>query len=288
MARRLLYFAIETVLLLIVAAFVSALLYRNAPGQDVTLNAADYRLSAETKAARAAELNRSRRLLGTSVTYFLRLVSGDFGTSEINGLPVSHLLATRLPFTSRLVVTGASLSLLLAIGLAVFTQLSRSRLAELAFTSVSVTLLAIPSGVGVLLVVLFRLPLEVAMIAAVLPRLFGYCNQILASRANSEFFLAARAQGLSAWRLLLGHLLPASSHELLAMISMATVAAIAVSLPVEVLGNRTGIGELAWNAAMNRDLPVVLATTLMIVLAVRVSTLFSRLAGVAPGLHGAE
>ena len=39
-------------------------------------------------------------------------------------------------------------------------------------------------------------------------------------------------------------------------------------LPVEVIFGVPGIGQLAWNAAMERDLPVLLAVTLLMSLCV--------------------
>jgi ABC-type dipeptide/oligopeptide/nickel transport system permease component len=42
-------------------------------------------------------------------------------------------------------------------------------------------------------------------------------------------------------------------------------------VPVEVIFSTPGIGQLAWNAAMNRDLPVLLAVTVMMAIAVTAS-----------------
>jgi len=39
-------------------------------------------------------------------------------------------------------------------------------------------------------------------------------------------------------------------------------------VPVEVIFNVPGAGQLAWNAAINRDLPVLLAATMMMAVAV--------------------
>jgi ABC-type dipeptide/oligopeptide/nickel transport system permease component len=40
---------------------------------------------------------------------------------------------------------------------------------------------------------------------------------------------------------------------------------------VEVIFNVAGLGELAWSAALNRDLPVLLAVTMIMALAVTLS-----------------
>jgi peptide/nickel transport system permease protein len=42
-------------------------------------------------------------------------------------------------------------------------------------------------------------------------------------------------------------------------------------VPVEVIFSVPGLGQLAWNAAMNRDLPVLLAVTTIMAIAVSVA-----------------
>jgi peptide/nickel transport system permease protein len=46
-------------------------------------------------------------------------------------------------------------------------------------------------------------------------------------------------------------------------------------VPVEVIFNVPGLGELAWNAALNRDLPVLLAVTVIMALAVTLAGMAS-------------
>jgi peptide/nickel transport system permease protein len=49
------------------------------------------------------------------------------------------------------------------------------------------------------------------------------------------------------------------------------VTTLSALVPVEVLFNVPGLGQLAWNAALNRDLPVLLAVTLTMAIAVACS-----------------
>jgi peptide/nickel transport system permease protein len=44
---------------------------------------------------------------------------------------------------------------------------------------------------------------------------------------------------------------------------------------VEVIFNVPGVGQLAWNAAMNRDLPVLLAVTMIMAIAVTLAGMTS-------------
>jgi peptide/nickel transport system permease protein len=71
--------------------------------------------------------------------------------------------------------------------------------------------------------------------------------------------------------LLLAHLLPAFLPQFAALASLSLVTALSALVPVEVLFNVPGLGQLAWNAALNRDLPVLLAVTLTMAIAVTCS-----------------
>ena len=46
------------------------------------------------------------------------------------------------------------------------------------------------------------------------------------------------------------------------------ILALSALVPVEVVFSIPGLGQLAWNAAMNRDLPVLLAVTMIMAVAV--------------------
>jgi peptide/nickel transport system permease protein len=64
------------------------------------------------------------------------------------------------------------------------------------------------------------------------------------------------------------HILPTLSLQLSALASLSIVTALSALVPVEVIFDVPGLGQLAWNAAMNRDLPVLLAATMIMALAV--------------------
>jgi peptide/nickel transport system permease protein len=51
------------------------------------------------------------------------------------------------------------------------------------------------------------------------------------------------------------------------------VLALSAVVPIEVVFDVPGLGQLAWNAAMNRDLPVLLAVTLLLAAGVGIAAL---------------
>jgi ABC-type dipeptide/oligopeptide/nickel transport system permease component len=148
------------------------------------------------------------------------------------------------------------------------TRLTRTRVAA----GLCSCLLALPSGLVVLIAVALGISIEIAIIAIVAPRLFPYCSRIVSERLRSDYVLSAECLGISRPRILMNHLLPGILPEIAGLFSLSIVTALGVSVAVEVLGARSGLGQLAWRAAMDRDMPVVLAVTMVVLLVVRVGT----------------
>jgi ABC-type dipeptide/oligopeptide/nickel transport system permease component len=61
--------------------------------------------------------------------------------------------------------------------------------------------------------------------------------------------------------------------QLMAVAAMSVSLAFGAALPLEVVLDSPGIGHLAWNAAMSRDMPVLVAVTLMVTLMVKVAAM---------------
>jgi len=102
------------------------------------------------------------------------------------------------------------------------------------------------------------------MTVLIAARDFKYLAKIVENTLFNSHVLQARAQGISDWNILRAHVLPSIAPDLGALGLLSILAALGVLVPVEVLFNLPGIGQLAWNAAMNRDLPVLVCSTLVI------------------------
>lgn len=104
---------------------------------------------------------------------------------------------------------------------------------------------------------------------------FKFLHRALAKAWRDPHLLHARAQGIRSPRLFVAHIVPAIGSQLFALASLSIVTALSALVPVEVIFNVPGLGELAWNSALNRDLPVLLAVMMIMALAVT-------FAGIAP------
>jgi len=65
---------------------------------------------------------------------------------------------------------------------------------------------------------------------------------------------------------LLRHILPVAAPQLLALAGISVSLAFAAAIPVEVLCDLPGIGQLAWKAAMGRDLELLVNLTMIVTL----------------------
>ena len=73
------------------------------------------------------------------------------------------------------------------------------------------------------------------------------------------------APSWNSWlRILTCHLLPPVLPELLALAGVSVSMAVGATIPVEALCDSPGLGQLVWQSAMARDLPVLINLTLAI------------------------
>ncbi len=260
------------ILLLVIAG--STILVRFAPGYLSDKREMDARYAAAARADMAVEEARSHSLvqmLSAEIGGWLR---GDGGVSRQYGVPVSELIVPRLA------VTGSFLarSLLFAWTLAVFGSLvsSAGRNPWLLWQAPATFLLAVPTAAMATICLLADHGGPVLVMALLLAaRDFKFLHRMLRGAWLDPHILQARAQGVTSRRLLWAHILPGIVPQLGALAPLSIVTALSALVPVEVIFNVQGLGQLAWDAAMNRDLPVLLAATLVMALAVTVS-------GIAP------
>ncbi len=273
--RRLARFLADTAILLVAGSLAAAFLFRLTPGAATDPSDLTPGLSAETVEARQSARQEVLSTTGQSLAYFTGILRGDFGKSSISGTPVSELIVERAPATAFTVAAGAALGLLVGLGVSTLVVLIRPGYPEIAASAGFLGLLSLPAGLLVLLAIFARLPLELAVGAAVAPRVYFYAGRLLARQRSSGFVLHATASGIGKLRIAAFHVFPALRAELGALAGFAVVTALAATIPAEALSGRPGIGQLAWRSALERDLPVLVTVTLCLILASRAVTLIS-------------
>jgi peptide/nickel transport system permease protein len=176
------------------------------------------------------------------------------------------LLKDRAPLTLRLVGIGLLLSWTLAMSLALSAAWLRVSAFDALTTTVSGTFLCIPAAVLALLSVLWNVPGALAIALIVFPRVYRYSRNLLAKAYSMPHIITARAKGLSEIRILFWHVVPVAGPHLLAIAGVSVSIAVGAAIPVEALCGLAGIGQLAWQAALARDLPLLTNLTILVTL----------------------
>lgn len=267
--------ALALVLLVMIG---STLLVRLAPGYLSDAREMDARYGSTVRVELAQEAAQSRsvpQMLAREVSGWLH---GDAGVSRQFGVPVRDLIRPRLAVTGNLLLRSLLLGWALALTAALVA--STRRKSGIAWQAPATLLLAIPTAAMATLCLLAGSGGPVLVMALlVAARDFKFLSRILRQAWLEPHLLQARAQGIRMGRLLVVHMAPAIAAQLAALAGLSIVTALSALVPVEVLFDVPGLGQLAWNAAINRDLPVVLAVTLLMALAVTSSGMLSAQSG---------
>src|SRR6266851_7587288 len=254
---------LATVLL---GGLLSATLVRLAPGFDTDERELDPHLNAQSVQALRDARRQDHNLLRFYFSYMKRAAHGELGTSLALGQPVRTLLCDRAPLTLRLLSMGLGLAWLLTLTLALSTAWLRASAYDALTTVISGTFLCIPAAVLALLSVLWNVPGALAVGLIVFPRVYRYARNLLAKAYSLPHLITARAKGLSELRILFWHVVPVVGPQLLAVAGVSVSVAIGAAIPVEALCGLAGIGQLAWQAALGRDLPLLMNITILVTL----------------------
>jgi len=284
MTRKVFHHAVSLLVVLVLGGFLAATMVRLAPGHNVDEELLDARLSSASRQAILQARHGDQSALQFYLHWARNLLHGDLGTSQSLGQPVAQLIRDRAPVTARVVCLGLLMGWSAAIALVLFAAATRRRVGDVAGIAVSGALLSLPAAVLALLSVIWNLAGSLAIGLVVLPRVHRYSWNLLQSAYARPHIITARAKGLSASRIFLFHVIPVVGPQLLALAGISVSLAVGAAIPVEALCGIAGIGQLAWQAALSRDLPLIVHLTTMVAL---VTVTANSLADLAAGREAA-
>jgi peptide/nickel transport system permease protein len=266
MLKRIARHGVTLIATALLGGLLSAALVRLAPGFDVDEQQLDPHLNAASvQALRQTRLDQ-HNIFRFYFHSLQRAAHGDLGTSLSLGQPVSTLLRERAPLSLRLVGFGLLLSWAVAMALALTAAWLRVSAYDALTTVISGTFLCIPAAVLALLSVLWNVPGALAVGLIVFPRVYRYARNLLAKAYSLPHIITARAKGLSELRILFWHVVPVAGPQLLAVAGVSVSIAVGAAIPVEALCGLAGVGQLAWQAALARDLPLLMNITVLVTL----------------------
>jgi peptide/nickel transport system permease protein len=175
-------------------------------------------------------------------------------------------LSERFPETLKSVACGLVIGWMAGILFAVLPILLRSWKADLLTSLLAGVALSIPAAMLALLFVLGHAPGRLVVALIVFPKVFRYARNLLMQSATQAHVITAWAKGLAAGPVMLRHILRTTAPQLLALAGVSVSVAFAAAIPVEVVCDLPGIGQLAWKAAMGRDLALLVTLTMIVTL----------------------
>ena len=244
--------------------------------------------SEDALAALRAQLGLNDPLTTRYFSWVWNALQGDFGISHSFRVPVSDLIAERLPMTISLAVAGMLVTLVLALGLGITGAAQHGRAGDWGVMFLSQLGIAVPAfWLSILLVMLFAVKLRwlppggfagwddpgAALRSLILPTVALALVQsaVLARVTRSsalevmrlDFVRTARASGLSRRRVLWRHVLPNALVPIVTIVGMQFAALVTGTIVIENVFYLPGLGRLIFQSIANRDLPTVQALVML-------------------------
>ncbi len=243
--------------------FLAAALVRYSPGFDSIPEDLTH-ISPTALQVLKDERARENSLPRFYARYLADALHGDLGISESLKQPVSELIRDRAPLTAQLILFGTAGGWLLGGLLAWLSVWTRRPILEAIAFSTSGLLLAVPPAVLALAFFFYEAPLAVALSLALLPRVFGTMRAVLDDCYVSPALLAARSRGVGPLVIATRYVLRSAAPQLIALLGVALVLAFGSAIPIEALCGVPGLGALALQAAIARDMPLLCGLALLI------------------------
>ncbi len=252
----------RTLLLMLLAAAGTIWLVRFAPGFFSDSREMDAKYAQAARLEIQAENNRQQSVILIAIQETKSWLKGDFGQSRQYNVPVAELIGARLRVSAVLLAQGIFRGWLLAICAAL--PISALRKGGLLWGLPFSILLAVPAAAMATACILAETGGPVLVLSILIgAREFKFLRSLLEGAWRSPHLLQGRAQGLSPRALVRMHILPNVAPQLCALTTLSIVTALGALVPIEVVFTVPGVGQLAWSAVMNRDLPVLVAVSLL-------------------------
>lgn len=220
-----------------------------------------------------------------------RVLQGDLGKSVISDLPVTTIIAQKLPVTVELTIAALLFSLMLSVPLGTLSAVRpRSWVASGAFWWNALAMAVPTFWLGILLMLFFGLQLKVlptsgyvpffsdplkalrflvlpaftlgAHVSAVLAR---FLRSALLDTLHQDYVRTARAKGLVERQVVLGHVLKNALIPVVTVLGLQFGAFMGGAVITEALFDYPGMGRMMLQAILTRDYTLIQGTILFIV-----------------------
>jgi peptide/nickel transport system permease protein len=244
----------------------------------------------ETKQGLRHELGLDRPLLAQYALWMGRALRGDLGTSIRSRQRVSAIIGEKLPVTLELTLAASGVGLAIALPAGVLAAVRRNSTLDLGAMGIALGGVSVPSfSLGVMLILLFALHWRIfpaigyvpwshdpadALRHLVLPAvtlglgLAGALTRMVRSgvleELGREYVRTARAKGLRPSAVINRHVLRNALLPALTVLGVQISVLLGGAVITEQIFAWPGVGQLAVQAVLSRDYPVLQGTILVI------------------------
>ncbi len=296
---------IITVLLLLGVSFVVFIILFASPGDPFSVLLEGQLSSAEAKAGVREAMGMPQSWYTQYLAWLAGMLSGNFGTSIRMGLPVLPEVLHVGVNTLLLTVGSLMITLLIAVPIALYSAVRGTNRISWPLTMSSYVISALPVfWLGYIVIYFFTHKLGLFPIAfgfssagqkyrwlyqllpifvlgvgnGTISEVIRYLRQELGRVMAEDYIRTARAKGASVWKHAFkeGLLIPVTE-----IVASKIPFILGGAVIVEQVFNWPGMGRMAWQAAQDRDYPVIMGIAILAAVFVRMGSLFQSVVYVA-------
>ena len=215
-------------------------------------------------------------------SYIADLLQGDLGISYRSQRPVIEEISACFPYTVRIAVAGSILAYLIGIPLGLISALRQNTWVDFTGTVISMLLASIPEfWLGLMMILLFSLQLKLLPTSGV----GSFSNYIMpvvvlalpqaavSSRLtrtsmldciNQDYVRTAKAKGLSRCKVIWKHTFKNALLPIISTLITSFGVSLGGTVVVENIFSIPGIGSLLLTAIKGKDVPLVMACTILL------------------------
>ena len=287
---------LSMIITLFVVAFLVFAAFEIIPG-DVATSMLGSEATPQKVAALKERLGLDKPFLTRFFTWLISFVKGDLGVSYTYSMPVSQVIASKLPITAVMSLMAFLITVVVSVPLGVFMAKHKNSRADKCLFMTNQVIMAIPSFfLGILITYVFGLVLKLfkpggyisytqdvagfisylifPAIAIALPKI-AMCVKLLRNsilmEGKKDYIRTAYSRGLSTTEVLYRHALRNAIMPVITFLGMTLTDMIAGSIVIEQVFNIPGLGRILLTSISRRDYPIVeaiiliIATTVLIV-----------------------
>lgn len=280
---------VTLIITLFIVSLLAFLAFQVIPG-DPTTKMLGTEATEEARAALRAELGLDGSVFSRYWNWLFAFLQGDLGTSYSYRMPVSQMLADKLPITFLLSMLSFAFTVVISIPLGILAGSARSKAADIAISATNQIIMSIPAFfIGILTTYLFGTILNVfstgefvsfreswggcirylllPALSIAIPRIAMTVRMLrssILSELQKDYVRTARSRGANRGTILYRHVLKNALIPVITFLAVSAAEIMTGSIIIERVFAIPGISQLLMTSISGRDFPVVQAIVVIL------------------------